>query len=237
MARSTHFAPRLRTGVVRRLHRIHRDHPTSRGSLAGRLSVPRLLDLGHRTWTVRVCVSLRLDTTSDPFYPLFSGGVAALASIGHAVPFPPQSALGPHCDRAVSCHQTLGRQAGAWHADLRNRLSEHPSAAGRRGRGSAHHRSRPASLGTSHRGDRRAPPARLDVRREHLPPRRPLCHGFFPPGHRQCPQNRLGLGRVLDRLGPGRTALRGLGRHSPLGPGTGAQPPSIRWIRPHRAWR
>ena len=117
--------------------------------------------------------------------------------------------------------------------DLRDRLSEHPPAAGRRGRGSAHNRSRPASLGTRHRGDCRAPSPRVVVRREHLPPRRPLCHGLFPPRHRECPQNCLGLGGFLGRLGPGRTALRGPGRHSPRGPGTGAQAASIRWIRTH----
>ena len=60
-----------------------------------------------------MCVSLST-TTTDPFYPLFSGGVAALASIGHAVPFPPQSALGPRCDRAISAINRWSMEAGAW---------------------------------------------------------------------------------------------------------------------------
>ena len=55
------------------------------------------------------------DTTSDPFYPLFSGGVAALASIGHSVPFPPRSALGPHCDRAMYAIEPWAVQADAGH--------------------------------------------------------------------------------------------------------------------------
>ena len=35
-----------------------------------------------------------------PLWPLVSGGIAALAGIGHTVPFPSQTALGPHCSGA-----------------------------------------------------------------------------------------------------------------------------------------
>jgi hypothetical protein len=36
-----------------------------------------------------------------PLWPLLSGGVAALTRIGHGVPFPSQTALGPHCSTAL----------------------------------------------------------------------------------------------------------------------------------------
>ncbi len=54
--------------------------------------------------------------TSDPFYPLFSGGVAALVSIGHTVPFPPSSAFGPRCDKAISAMNRWSVEADAWHS-------------------------------------------------------------------------------------------------------------------------
>ena len=60
-----------------------------------------------------MCVSL-LSTTTDPFYPLFSAGVAALVSIGHTVPFPPRSAFGPHCGKAISAINRWGVEADAW---------------------------------------------------------------------------------------------------------------------------
>jgi hypothetical protein len=60
------------------------------------------------------CAFSSATTTTDPFYPLFSGGVAALASIGHGVPFPPQSALGPSCNRAVAAISRWSTAAGAW---------------------------------------------------------------------------------------------------------------------------
>ena len=60
------------------------------------------------------CAFPSTTTTTDPFYPLFSGGVAVLASIGHGVPFPSQSALGPHCDQAISAIDRWEVKAHAW---------------------------------------------------------------------------------------------------------------------------
>jgi hypothetical protein len=37
-----------------------------------------------------------------PLWPLLSGGVAAITRIGHGVPFPSSSALGPHCTTAIN---------------------------------------------------------------------------------------------------------------------------------------
>jgi hypothetical protein len=37
-----------------------------------------------------------------PLYPLLSGGFAALIQIGHGVPFPTQTELGPHCSTAIA---------------------------------------------------------------------------------------------------------------------------------------
>jgi hypothetical protein len=60
------------------------------------------------------CAFPSSSTTTDPFYPLFSAGVAALVSIGHAVPFPPRSAFGPHCGKAISAINRWGVEADAW---------------------------------------------------------------------------------------------------------------------------
>lgn len=48
-----------------------------------------------------------------PVYPVVSGFVAALAGIGHSVPFPPQAAMGPHCDTAVAAIHRWALKAGA----------------------------------------------------------------------------------------------------------------------------
>ena len=37
-----------------------------------------------------------------PLWPLLSGGAAAITQLGHGVPFPSASALGPHCTTAVT---------------------------------------------------------------------------------------------------------------------------------------
>ena len=42
-----------------------------------------------------------------PLWPLLSGVVAAVAQIGHSIPFPSGSALGPHCSTVVSPHHPL----------------------------------------------------------------------------------------------------------------------------------
>ncbi len=54
-----------------------------------------------------------------PVYPFLSGGVAAIAHIGYAVPFPASTALGPHCDRAVSAISGWSARAGALTDTLR----------------------------------------------------------------------------------------------------------------------
>jgi len=46
-------------------------------------------------------------------YPLISGGIAAVAHIGHAVPFPAQGVMGPHCDKAFVAINTWSIQARA----------------------------------------------------------------------------------------------------------------------------
>lgn len=45
-------------------------------------------------------VASRHTPLTAPLYPLISGGIAWLFRIGHKVPFPNQSALGPHCAAA-----------------------------------------------------------------------------------------------------------------------------------------
>jgi len=48
-----------------------------------------------------------------PLYPILSGGVAAVARIGHGVPFPSATALGPGCDKAFSAMTRWEKQTGA----------------------------------------------------------------------------------------------------------------------------
>ncbi len=48
-----------------------------------------------------------------PLYPLLSGGIAAIAQIGHVVPFPPATAFGPSCDRAIGAVDYWASHAGA----------------------------------------------------------------------------------------------------------------------------
>ncbi len=54
-----------------------------------------------------------------PLYPFLSGGVAAIAHIGYAVPFPARTALGPHCDSADSVISGWSVRAGALTNTLR----------------------------------------------------------------------------------------------------------------------
>jgi hypothetical protein len=48
-----------------------------------------------------------------PLYPLFSGAVAFLARIGHAVTFPTLNQTGPHCSRALVAMFSWSSQSGA----------------------------------------------------------------------------------------------------------------------------
>ena len=48
-----------------------------------------------------------------PLYPLLSGGVAAVARVGHTLPFPSRSVMGPNCDRAFLVINDWSEQAGA----------------------------------------------------------------------------------------------------------------------------
>ncbi len=54
-----------------------------------------------------------------PLYPFLSGGVAAITHIGHGVAFPAQTAMGPHCDRAVGVIGGWSARAGALSSTLR----------------------------------------------------------------------------------------------------------------------
>ncbi len=46
-----------------------------------------------------------------PLYPLVSGGIVAIAHVGHTVPFPPRRAMGSRCDRAFIAINTWSAQA------------------------------------------------------------------------------------------------------------------------------
>jgi hypothetical protein len=48
-----------------------------------------------------------------PLWPLLSGGISALVGIGHNVPFPSQSALGPHCSTALAAIGKWSDRSGA----------------------------------------------------------------------------------------------------------------------------
>jgi len=53
-----------------------------------------------------------------PLYPFVSGALSAVARIGHGVPFPPRSALGPDCVDAYSAFVGWAVRADALHATL-----------------------------------------------------------------------------------------------------------------------
>jgi hypothetical protein len=48
-----------------------------------------------------------------PLYPIVSGGVAAVARIGHGVAFPTSSSVGPNCSTAIKAMAHWSNQAGA----------------------------------------------------------------------------------------------------------------------------
>ena len=48
-----------------------------------------------------------------PLYPLLSGGIAALARIGHGTPFPSAAALGPGCDKGLAAMDLWFPRSGA----------------------------------------------------------------------------------------------------------------------------
>jgi hypothetical protein len=54
-----------------------------------------------------------------PLYSIVSGGVAAVARIGHGITFPTSGSLGPHCSNAVAAMTHWSNQAGAVGPTLR----------------------------------------------------------------------------------------------------------------------
>ena len=52
---------------------------------------------------------------APPLYPLLSGGIAALAGIGHGTPFPSAAALGPGCDKGLAAMDLWFPRSGALH--------------------------------------------------------------------------------------------------------------------------
>ena len=54
-----------------------------------------------------------------PVYPFLSGGLAAMAHIGHGAPFPGGTALGPQCDRAIGAIGAWSARTGALTNTLR----------------------------------------------------------------------------------------------------------------------
>jgi hypothetical protein len=54
-----------------------------------------------------------------PVYPFLSGGLAAIAHIGHGVPFPGGTALGPRCDSAIGAIGAWSTRTGALTNTLR----------------------------------------------------------------------------------------------------------------------
>ncbi len=69
------------------------------------------------TWAIAhgltSCAFPRGYNITAPLYPLLSGGVAALAHIGHSVPFPQRSAMGPHCEQGFVAINFWSLQSGA----------------------------------------------------------------------------------------------------------------------------
>jgi len=74
------------------------------------------------TWAIQhgqfACAFPVGDRVTAPLYPLASGGIAALARIGHGVPFPSGAALGPDCHRAFLAFNTWSLHANVQHATI-----------------------------------------------------------------------------------------------------------------------
>jgi hypothetical protein len=54
-----------------------------------------------------------------PLYPLFSGAFAAIIRLGHGVPFPSQSQLGPHCSSSLAAMTQWSYQSGVGQSSVR----------------------------------------------------------------------------------------------------------------------
>jgi hypothetical protein len=54
-----------------------------------------------------------------PLWPLLSGGVTAITQIGHGVPFPSATALGPHCTTAISAMTQWSDRSNALQSTVR----------------------------------------------------------------------------------------------------------------------
>ena len=85
---------------------------------------PALIDAGesvYSTWAIAhgqmSCAFPHTTVFSQPeiapLYPLFSGTLAAIARIGHAVPFPTRPQMGPHCAVAYSVISRWAQRARA----------------------------------------------------------------------------------------------------------------------------
>ncbi len=94
------------------------------------LGGPGLVDWGesgYSTWAVAhaqfSCVfpsaALPGEPLIAPVYVFYSGAIAAITSIGHAVPFPSRAALGPHCDTMYAAVGRWWAPAGALVPTLR----------------------------------------------------------------------------------------------------------------------
>jgi hypothetical protein len=76
------------------------------------------------TWAIshgqlRCAYPAGYESTIAPLYPLVSGAIAAVGRIGHSVPFPPRSAMGPRCDTAFLVINSWSLKARATESTVR----------------------------------------------------------------------------------------------------------------------
>ena len=72
--------------------------------LLGGPAIGDAVESTNTTWAIAhgqfACAFRSAPVQIAPLYPYLSGGIAAIARIGHSVAFPGQGALGPNCDNA-----------------------------------------------------------------------------------------------------------------------------------------
>ena len=89
-----------------------------------------------------------------PVYPLLSGGVEAVARIGHGTPFPTSAALGHNCSRGLPSMAGWALKSDAIIPDAQGRVPRLDPAARRRGGRAPRHRARSLWMGADRRRHR-----------------------------------------------------------------------------------
>ena len=166
-----------------------------------------------------------------PVYPVVSGFVAALAGIGHTVPFPPQARDGPSLRDGGRRRSSLGPRGRSPRADAVGRLHRLVGPRGRR-RGVAARLGEgalPLGAGDRDRGGLSSP--RLDLHLVLLPSTGPVRHGVRPGRDGLRATGPVGRRGRPHRAGRPLPAVRPPGCRAAPGAGSEWAPLAVRRVR------